>query len=243
MANSVNYPTESEARERIVECGRRLYEHGYVVTNDGNISVKISEDTIIATPTGVSKGFMNEDMLVKMLLDGTVCERGVRGPSSEIKMHLRAYRENPSIGAVVHAHPVYATSYAIAGIPLDQAFLSEAMLQLGAVAVAGYARPGSADVAESIAPYCRDYAAVLMSNHGALVWGEDLAEASARMEVLENYAHISFVVSCLGGGRVLSAEQVEELENLRRQMGLRPVVMPRGVDRETNTNDVFPLAM
>lgn len=240
MADSKVYPTESEIRSRIVEYGRRLYEHGYVVTNDGNISARISDDEIIATPTGVSKGFMNEDMLVKMRLDGTVVERGTRAPSSEMKMHLRVYQENPTVLGVVHAHPVYATSFAIAGIPLDESILSEAMLQIGAIGVAHYAEPGTYDVPDSIAPFCKDYAAVLMSNHGALAWGTSLDEAYTRMEVLENYAHISYVVRQLGGGRQLSGDQVAGLARIRERMGLSPVMMPQGGDEVVNGSDALP---
>lgn len=242
MAGSRVYPTESEVRGKIVEYGRRLYEHGYVVTNDGNISARISEDEIIATPTGVSKGFMNEDMLVKMKLDGTVVERGTRAPSSEIKMHLRVYQENPAVTGVVHAHPIYATSFAIVGIPLDESILSEAMLQIGAIGVAHYAEPGTYDVPDSIAPFCKDYAAVLMSNHGALAWGASLDEAYTRMEVLENYAHISFVVRQLGGGRQLSSDQVAGLARIRERMGLSPVMMPEGVSAAVNESDALPRA-
>lgn len=240
MTDSVSFPSESEIRTKIVEFGRRLYEHGYVVTNDGNISARISEDEIVATPTGVSKGFMNEDMLVRMRLDGSVVERGMRAPSSEIKMHLRVYQENPAVMGVVHAHPVYATSFAIAGIPLDESILSEAMLQIGAVGVAHYAEPGTYDVPDSIAPFCKDYAAVLMSNHGALAWGTSLDEAYTRMEVLENYAHISYVVRQLGGGRQLSSEQVEGLARIRERMGLSPVMMPQGSSEVVNGEDVMP---
>lgn len=220
------YLTESDAREAIVRAGRRMYEHGYVVTNDGNISVKISDSEIIVTPTGVSKGFMKPEMLVKMHLDGNVAKGETGRPSSEVKMHLRVYAESDAVTAVVHAHPIYATSYATAGIPLDEPILSEAMLQLGAVPVAKYAKLGTYDVPDGIAPFVRRYGAVLLSNHGALTWGATLGEAFSRMEVLENYAHISFVVRQLGGGRGLDAEQVAGLESIRRGMGLAPIAMP-----------------
>ena len=127
---------EVQARQAIVDAGTVLYKQGYVVSNDGNISVRISPDTIVVTPTGVSKGDMNPDMMVVMDLDGNVISKGLRGPSSEEKMHLRVYRENPDVTAVVHAHPIYATSFAIAGVPLDKPILSEAMLQVGVVPIA-----------------------------------------------------------------------------------------------------------
>jgi L-fuculose-phosphate aldolase len=235
-----NFMSEEEARQAIVRAGKRMYDHGYVVTNDGNISVRISSTEIIVTPTGVSKGFMTPEMMVKMNLDGDVLEAEGTKPSSEVKMHLRVYTEDDSVMAVVHAHPIYATSYAIAGIPLDEPILSEAMLQIGAVPIAKYAKPGTYDVPDGIAPFVKGYGAVLLSNHGALTWGATLGEAFSRMEVLENYAHISFVVSQLGGGRGLDAEQVAGLEGIRKDMGLAAIAMPKGRPDRENGEDLIP---
>lgn len=235
-----NFMSEEEARQAIVRAGKRMYDHGYVVTNDGNISVRISSTEIIVTPTGVSKGFMTPEMMVKMNLDGDVLEAEGTKPSSEVKMHLRVYAEDDSVMAVVHAHPIYATSYAIAGIPLDEPILSEAMLQIGAVPIAKYAKPGTYDVPDGIAPFVKGYGAVLLSNHGALTWGTTLVEAFSRMEVLENYAHISFVVGLLGGGRGLDVEQVAGLAGIRKEMGLAAIAMPKGRQEKENGEDLIP---
>ena len=235
-----NFMSEEEARQAIVQTGKRMYDHGYVVTNDGNISVRISSTEIIVTPTGVSKGFMTPEMMVKMNLDGDVLEAEGTKPSSEVKMHLRVYAEDDSVMAVVHAHPIYATSYAIAGIPLDEPILSEAMLQIGAVPIAKYAKPGTYDVPDGIAPFVKGYGAVLLSNHGAQTWGTTLVEAFSRMEVLENYAHISFVVGLLGGGRGLDVEQVAGLAGIRKEMGLAAIAMPKGRPEKENGKDLIP---
>src|SRR4051794_28368600 len=109
--------SDEDAKEMICEIGKRMYNKGFVASNDGNISIKCSENTIWATPTGVSKGFMIPEMMVKLTLDGEILE-GDNKPSSEIKMHLRVYNENKEVKAVVHAHPPVSTSFAIAGIPL-----------------------------------------------------------------------------------------------------------------------------
>src|SRR5664280_1315259 len=114
-----NFPTAYEASDLIVEIGKRMYNKNLVASNDGNISCKISPDIIITTPTGVSKGFMEPDMMVKMSLDGRILPGGEYKPSSEVKMHLRVYKENPEVMAVAHAHPPVATSFSIAGIGLD----------------------------------------------------------------------------------------------------------------------------
>lgn len=231
---------EVQARQAIVDAGTVLYKQGYVVSNDGNISVRISPDTIVVTPTGVSKGDMNPDMMVVMDLDGNVISKGLRGPSSEVKMHLRVYRENPDVTAVVHAHPIYATSFAIAGVPLDKPILSEAMLQVGVVPVAHYAKPGTTDVPDSIAPFVKGYAAVMLSNHGVLTWGSDLEQALARMEVVENYAKVTLVVNQIGSERGLSQDQVDGLADIRQNMGLSPIVMPKGNAEVINGTDVIP---
>lgn len=239
MFTEKEYPTDQQAREMIVEYGRRMYQHGYVVTNDGNISVKVSPKEIWVTPTGVSKGFMNADMMVKMDLDGNILD-GETKPSSEVKMHLRVYQENPAVRGVVHAHPINATSFAIAGVALDEPILVEAMLQLGAVPVAHYAKPGTYDVPDSIAPYCKDYNAVLLSNHGALTWGESLMQAYYRMEVLETYASMAINVKILGCKRCLSQDQIGELDRLRHQIGLGTGSLPKGSVHAENLTDVVP---
>ena len=174
----------------MIDVGNKMYLRGFVAANDGNLSVRCG-DTLWVTPTLVSKGGMTEDMFVKLDLDGNILE-GTRKPSSEIKMHLRLYRENPEIGAVVHAHPLYSTTFAIARIPLDQPIYPASMMNLGPVPVADYAPPGSYGVADSVAPYARDCRALLLANHGALTWARDILTAWYRMEELENYAHLVF---------------------------------------------------
>ncbi len=212
------YPTDREAKTLLLEAGRRLYERGFVASNDGNMSVLVSAGTLWTTPTGVSKGFMTEAMLVKTDLAGTVLE-GTRKPSSELKMHLRVYQENPDLIACVHAHPPVATSFAIAGIALDRPILPEAIVQLGTVPVAPYAEPGTQAVPDSIAPFCRDFGGVLLANHGALTWGYDLTQAYYRMETLEYYAQVTInSVFLLGRANALTGEQVERLTEQRQRL-------------------------
>ena len=214
------YPDDAAARALILEVGRRLYEKDFVASNDGNISVLVSPDALWTTPTGVSKGHMAEEMLVKTDLQGRVLE-GTSRPSSELKMHLRLYRENPAVRAAVHAHPPAATSFAIAGIPLDRPILPEAIVQLGAVPVAPYAQPGTQEVPDSIAPYCKAYNAVLLANHGALTWGTDVMQAYYRMESLEYYAKVSLYAGfILGRANELSGEQIGRLVEQRDRGGV-----------------------
>ncbi len=235
-----HYPTDKEAKDQIVDIGRKLYERGYVVSNDGNITVKVSENEVWCTPTGVSKGFMTPEMMTKLDLDGNIIEEGAARPSSEVKMHLRVYKENPIVKAVVHAHPIYATTFASAGVALGEPTLTEALMQLGSVPVAKYAKPGVEEVPESIAPFCKDFNAVLLSNHGALTWGVNLGEAFDRMEVLEDFAHVTFNLHMLGKARFLSSEQIEGLDERRRLAGFTTGQLPHGVSQPQNMTDVLP---
>jgi len=216
----MGYPTDKEAREQILEIGRRMYERRYVASNDGNISIKTGDNRVWVTPTGVSKGYMTEDMLICVDLEGNILE-GSAKPSSETGMHLRVYKENEQVGAVVHAHPVTATSFSIARVPLNTALMIESVIGLGVVPVADYATTGTAAVAESVAPYCRDYNALLLANHGALTWGRHAMEAYYRMETLECCAEVMKNLGFLNvKPHILSRAQVRELLDIRERLGV-----------------------
>jgi len=234
--NGVQYMTDFEAKKVILEVGKRMYAKGFVASNDGNISVKVGPNAVWVTPTGVSKGYMTSDMLVKLNLDGKVIY-GRNKPSSEIKMHLRVYMENPDVLAVTHAHPPVATSFAIAGLQLDRAILPEAVVNLGSVPIAPYATPGTQEVPDSIAPYCRSHNAVLLANHGALTWGRDVFEAYYRLESLEYYATVMmYTGNIIGKANELSCNQVSQLVQIREKLGINSGGVPACAVTETNIN-------
>lgn len=227
------YPSDVEAKRVILEIGRRMYAKNFVASNDGNISCKVSDNTLWCTPTGVSKGYMTSDMLVLMNVDGTVL-RGNRRPSSEVKMHLRVYKENPSVKAVVHAHPPAATSYAIAGLPLNQAILTEAVMGIGEIPLAPYAMPGTEEVPDSIAPFVNTHNGCLLANHGALTWGKDAMEAWMRMESVEYYALVSmYTRGLIGQVNELTNDQVERLIERRTKSGITTGGRPHCRDCES----------
>lgn len=201
----------TKIKSEIIEVGRRMYEKGYVVANDGNISVRADKDSIWVTPAGVSKGYMNEDMLVRVALDGSIAE-GAYKPSSEVKMHLRVYRENPSVCAAVHAHPPVATAFAASGLSLDEPILSETAMLLGDVPLVPYATPGTDAVPNGVAPYCNTHCALLLANHGVLTWGNSLEQAYFRLEELEQTARIYMISKfIIKSPKPLTKEQIELL--------------------------------
>lgn len=234
------YPTDHEAKQLILDIGRRMYQKNFVAANDGNITCKVDDDIIWATPTGVSKGFMSEDILVKMYLDGRVIQQGDLDASSEIKMHLRIYKENPEIKGIAHAHPPVCTSFAIAGISLDKAIYPEALVNLGTVPCVHYSTPGSSALPDSIAPYCKSYNALLLANHGAVAWGRSLMEAFYRLESMEHYATVlMYTGNIIGKANVLSCDQVQELVDIRTRMGISSGGVPPCAPRPSNVEDVL----
>jgi L-fuculose-phosphate aldolase len=207
---------EGEHRKDIVEVCRRIYNRGYVASNDGNVSIRISEEEIIATPTGMSKGFLTTDQLVKVNMNGEKLE-GYLNPSSEIKFHIRIYQERPDVRAVVHAHPPISTAFAVAGISLDELILPEVILTLGVIPIAPYAPPSTEELADKVGEYIGCCDAVLLANHGALTVGPDVYSAYYKMETMEHFAHILWIARSLGGPKQLSQEDVEKLMELRER--------------------------
>lgn len=212
---------EFEIKKQICEIGRRIYDKGMVASNDGNISVRLNANEFLCTPTGVSKGFMTPDFICKVDKEGKVIQanKGYK-PSSEIKMHMRVYKERPDVNAVVHAHPLYATGFAIAGIALTQPIMPEAVITLGCVPIAEYGTPSTEEIPDAVEKYLQHFDAVLLANHGALSFSDTLLNAYHKMESLEFYAQLLFISKQIGGPKELSHEQVKKLYEIRRQFGM-----------------------
>jgi L-fuculose-phosphate aldolase len=212
--------TEREYRQDIVEVGRLVYQKGWVAANDGNITIRLDGERILATPTGISKGMMHPDDLIIMDNDGRKL-LGRREGTSEILMHLTVYKMRPDIRAVVHAHPPVSTGFATAGRSLDQALLPEVIIGLGCVPLAAYGLPGTPALTEPMLPLIPKYDAILMANHGAVCYGEDVWKAFFRMETVEHFARINLVAELLGGPNVLPRDEVNKLLDSRTRYGVK----------------------
>jgi L-fuculose-phosphate aldolase len=197
-----------------------LHGRGYVASTDGNLSVRLDPETVLCTPTGLSKGMMEPEDLVVVDMKGRKVI-GRREVSSEIGMHMLIYKLRPDAHGVVHAHPTTATGYAAAGLPLNQALVSEIVLALGCIPLARYATPGTTELVDALAPLVPQYDAILMANHGVVTYGEDLARAYMKMEMVEHFAKIALVTHLLGRQQLLSQEQVGKLIDARERYGER----------------------
>lgn len=212
---------EINLRKQICQAGQRLYQKNFLASCDGNVSVRLSNDRILITPTGVSKGFLKPEQIAVVDLSGKVIEGH---PSGEMKMHLQVYRSSKKAQAVVHAHPPHAIAWSVAEPSLKELpshCLSEVILAAGAIPFVPYARPGTEDMAEKLKPYLPEYRALILSRHGALTWGESLDEAVNGMERVDHSAQILFLARQLGELSFLPEEEVKYLKSVREKIGER----------------------
>jgi L-fuculose-phosphate aldolase len=211
--------TEEEHRRDICTVGRWFHQQNFIAATDGNISLRLDSHRVLTSPTGASKGMMcPEDLVITDFAGNKIS--GCRNPSSELAMHLLIYRLRPDVNAVCHAHPITATGYASAGLPLDKALLSEAVIGLGTVPLAQYGTPGTSELTDSIEPFVQSHDAILMANHGVVTCGVDLLTAYYRMETVEHFARVALVTELLHKQVLLSRKDVDKLLVARARYGI-----------------------
>jgi L-fuculose-phosphate aldolase len=219
---------ENELRQDLCVAGRWLYERGFVVGTEGNLSIRLDTARILTTPCGACKGRMVPEDLVITDLEGRRLAGGY-SPSSELSMHLLFYRLRSDVRAICHAHPPIATGFAAAGRALDKAMLPEIVVSLGYIPLAQYATPGTPDLSAALAPFVPRHDAILMANHGVVVSGPDLLTAFCRMEAVEQFAKTTLVTELLGRQTLLSDSDVETLLEARARYGVTPPPGSRAV--------------
>ena len=202
--------TEHQFRREIVRLGKMLHERGFIAACDGNLSVRLDENRILATPTSMSKGAMRTSDLVVVDMDARK-QKGRRAVTSEIGMHLLIYNMRPDVSAIVHAHPTTATGFAAAGIALNQPLVCEVVLGLGQIPLAPYGTPGTREVGGALAGLVPQYDAILMANHGVVTYGVNLQSAYMKMETVEHFARITLVTHMLGQQQLLDCRDLEKL--------------------------------
>jgi L-fuculose-phosphate aldolase len=206
--------SQRQYRGRIVHFGKMLHQRGYVAATDGNLSVRLSDDQILITPTCTSKADLRTTDIVIVNMDGKMVN-GRKAVSSEVGMHLLIYKRRPDVRAIVHAHPPTATGFAAAGIALNQPLVCEVVIGLGSIPLAGYGTPGTHELTDSLEPLVADYDAILMSNHGVVTCGDTLENAYMKMETVEHFAQIALVTHLLGRQQPLGESELQKLSVVR----------------------------
>ena len=194
----------------IADFGKRLYERKYICATEGNLSARLSDGRIMITPTDFNKGNLKPSDMVICDADS---KRGDGAPvqSSEFRLHLVVYEKRPEIGAVCHAHPVYATAFSVARVSLNKAVLPEIVSALGAIPLVAYAPPGSRELGENLKRHVNRYDAFLLEAHGVVTIGRSCEEAFNRMEMVERFAHILYIAEQIGELKLLTSKETLRL--------------------------------
>lgn len=210
---------ETNLRQQIVDAGKKLQQRFFVASNDGNISCKLDDNTILITPTGINKGEVTADQILKIDMEGNIIE-GYMKVTSEYKMHLAVYRMRDDVKAIVHAHPPAATAFAVTEVKLDDpVILPESIFSLGRIGYCKYGTPSTNEVPEAVEAQIKNSDALLLSNHGALTVGENVMQAYYRMENLEMVSKITIYSKILGNIKSLKNEEVEKLYEVKNEKG------------------------
>jgi len=221
----MSFSSEHHLRRDIVRVGKLLYDKGLIVATDGNGSARVESNRILATPSGLCKGFMEPEQLIVVDLNGervgltNPANRNLQ-PTSEMRMHLEAYRRRPDIAAVVHAHPPTTVAMSIAGIDLARCLIPEVIVTLGVVPTTRYATPSSDENARAIRDLIGGHDAIVLQRHGTLTVGRDPLDAFLKTESLEQMARIAFMTQLLGASPELPPEEVAKLVAQREALGL-----------------------
>jgi L-fuculose-phosphate aldolase len=210
---------ETRLRKALCEIGRLAYAKGYIVGADGNLSARLADGTLLITPAGAMKGFLEPHHLARIDMRGEVVDGGPSA-STERAIHLVVYAERPEMRAVVHAHPPHAVALSIAGIDLSAPFIPEIIVTIGGIPTAPFGTPGTPELPESIRAIVRCSDTVIMKNHGSLTMGTNLLDAFKKLDMVEHTAKILWLARCVGHVEPLARENVEKLLATRKALGV-----------------------
>jgi L-fuculose-phosphate aldolase len=216
---------EGSLRQEIVRIGQLMYDRGLLCGYEGNLSARLGGNRILITPSGFHKGLLRPEQLLvvdnagRVVGYSTEARRGLK-PTSELPMHLEAYRQRPDVQAVIHAHPPLTIALSIAGIPMDTPLLPEVIVLLGRIPMAAYATSSSEEGATAIRELIARHDAIILQRHGTLTVGDSLMQAFMRLETVEQNARIHFMLAQLSAGAPLAGDDLRKLLGMRRGMGL-----------------------
>ena len=226
-------------KQDICEIGRRIYNRGYAAANDGNITVRISDNEVLCTPTMTCKGFLKPDDIATIDFTGKQLS-GRKKRSSEALLHLEIMKQRPDVKSVVHCHPPHATAFAVAREPIPQCVLPEVEVFLGETPITKYETPGGQEFAETVLPFVDKTNVIILANHGTVSYGESVERAYWWTEILDSYCRILMLSKQLGNVEYLNQQKSQELLDLKDQWGWSD---PRNTKEFENcdicANDVF----
>jgi len=227
-----------KVKQDICDIGRRIYNKGFAAANDGNITVRVSDNEVLCTPTMHSKGFLTPDDICSIDMDGKQTA-GRKKRSSEALLHLEIYKARPEIKSVVHCHPPHATAFAIAREPIPQCVLPEVEIFLGDVPITRYETPGGKAFAETILPFVNQTNVIVLANHGTVSYGADVEQAYWWTEILDAYCRMLMLAKGLGNISYFTEDKQRELLDLKAKLGFSDPRAEEYSDCDMCANTVF----
>lgn len=217
--------SEREYRQDIVEVCHRMHERNYISGSDGNVSIRLGADRVLSTPSGLNKGYVTPRDLIITDMTGKKLQ-GTRKPTTEILMHIEAYRRRDDIRSVVHAHPPVTVAFSIAGLKLPQCVIPEIVMIFGSIPTVSYATPCTDEGPRAISDMIGNCDALIIERHGTITVGEDVYSAYNKLEKVEHSAEVSAAARQLGPVNPLPKEEIQKLLALRKELGLKGKVYP-----------------
>jgi len=202
-----------KAKEEVVKTAQSIYREGLVFETWGNVSCRPTENQIVITPSGIPYEELKFVDIVVVDISGKV-EQGKWKPSTELPLHLNVYRSRRDARAIIHTHSPCATAFAVSRKDIPVVIDDLAQVVGGPVRVADYALPGSSELAQNaVRAFGGEGNAILLSNHGLVVLGEDLSIALQRCRIIERNAQIVLWSKLLGEPFILEDKEVARLRN------------------------------
>ena len=191
-----------------LRAAKMLYQRGMVNAYEGNVSVRLG-DTLLITPSAVCKEELEPDDLVEVdIATGeTVCAKPGRVASSELKLHLTVYRTRADVNGVAHAHPPFATAFAVRGVPIETRAYPEMMVLYDRVPICRYGRPSTDAVNADVPAVLQEHDNFLLSNHGLVSVAEDAITAAYKLEGVESIAKVLTMARLTGTEADLGDEE------------------------------------
>ena len=199
-------------KKQIIDLGKKLYNKNLTVATSGNLSIKTKKGIFI-TATGTSLGNLSKEDIVLIDFDGKELED--KKASSEKMLHAEIYKQRPDVNVIIHTHATYLTSFASCHKALNEPIMSENILYFEDIPVAEYAMPSSIELVNNTVKCLKNRDVVMMANHGVIAIADSIKKAFNKLETAEYYAHVALNTILLGGAKLLSYNDIQDLLKLK----------------------------
>jgi len=193
-------------KNEIIEVGKLMYQKGYNVSIDGNISIRLSSKELLITASGTRLGFLTEDDIVVTDYDGNLLE-GNKKATSERILHTQIYKERTDVNAIIHAHAPYSVALSMLDVDIEHNLYAT----IAPIPITDFALPSSEESYLKMKPFVKDYNWSILQRHGVVTYEKDLLGAFLRLEGMEHFAKILLSALSVNDVKPLSDENKNKL--------------------------------